>query len=50
MDPRLVFDMICGVEIWRLKKPFQFYKVLLVQRMFLLCLTWSFLVVPFGRM
>lgn len=39
MALRLDSKMISGVGIWPLRKPFQFYLVLLVQMMLLLQLT-----------
>jgi hypothetical protein len=47
---RLGSSMICGLGIWPLRMPFQFYLVLLVQRMLLLRLTWKFLEVPLSGM
>jgi hypothetical protein len=39
MTLRLDSSMITGVGIWPLRKPYQFYLVLLVQMMLLLRLT-----------
>jgi len=39
MALRLDFDMIYGVGMWHIRKPFQIYMVLLVQRMLLLWLS-----------
>jgi hypothetical protein len=46
MAPKLDYSMINGVGMWPLKKPFHIYLVLLVQRMPLLRVTWSFMVAP----
>jgi hypothetical protein len=48
MAPRLDSGMIYGMEICSLRKPFQICIALLAQRMLLLRLSWSFLVVPFS--
>jgi hypothetical protein len=47
MALRLDSDMISGVRIWPLRKPFHFYLVLLVHRMLLLWLKWNILEVSF---
>jgi hypothetical protein len=46
MAPRLNFDMISSVGMWPIRKPYQIYLVLPAQKMALLQLTWSFMVVP----
>jgi hypothetical protein len=45
MAPRLNFDKISSVGR-KLRKPYQIYLVLPAQKMALLQLTWSFMVVP----
>jgi hypothetical protein len=50
MTSRLDFGMISSVGMWPLRKHFKIYLVLPMQRMPLLRLTWSFLVVPITRM
>jgi hypothetical protein len=48
MAPRLDFDMIYGVGILSLRKPFWIYLVLHAQKTLLLWITWKFLEVPFS--
>jgi hypothetical protein len=48
MTLRLDFGMIFGVGIQPLRKPFQFYLVLLAKMMLMLRLTWNLLEVPFS--
>jgi hypothetical protein len=50
MAPRLDFDMIFGAGIWPLRMSFQFYLVLLAQKMLLLQFTSNFLEVLFSEM
>jgi hypothetical protein len=50
MSPMLDSSIICGVGIWSLRKPFHNYIALLAQKILLLLLTWSFLVIPFNGM
>ena len=48
MAPMLDSSMIFGVRIWPLRMHFQFYLVLLAQRVLMLRFTWNFLEVPFS--
>jgi hypothetical protein len=48
MAPRLDYGMTYGVGTGPLRKPFKIYMVLLAQMMFLLRLSWSFLMLPFN--
>jgi hypothetical protein len=48
MTPMLDSSMIFGVRIWPLRMHFQFYLILLAQRILMLRFAWNFLEVPFS--